>query len=180
MPASPSSPAPPSGVALPSSCKSRTPRDAANPAPPSLVALPPMPRMMRRCPASSAARRIAPTPYVVARSGSRTLESSSASPHACAVSTTAVWPSPREPHRATTGFTQRPRRLDGVVCAAGGLDQRVQGAVAAVSHRAPHDVGVGEHGEGRLHHGTGCPSSRQRALEGLRRDDNLHGDRVAK
>ena len=77
-------------------------------------------------------------------------------------------------------LTQWPRRLDVVVCAAGGLDQRVKGAVAAVSDRAPHDVSVGKHGEGRLGHGVGGKSGGECAFEGLRRNDNLHRDSVAK
>ncbi len=62
------------------------------PAPPSVVALPPTPKTIERAPASSAALRTSPEPYVVAVSGANVPAGSSWRPEASAISTTAVPP----------------------------------------------------------------------------------------
>ncbi|EXI74920.1 MAG: hypothetical protein AW07_01531 [Candidatus Accumulibacter sp. SK-11] len=84
------------------------PSARAMPAPPSFVALPPMPMMIRRSPQSSAARISSPVPKVVVSRGSRWPGASSGSPDAAAISTTAVVPSPRIPHCASTGARRGP------------------------------------------------------------------------
>ena len=71
------------------------------PAPASLVAEPPRPRMMWRAPASSAARISSPTPWLLARIGSRRAGAISSRPEAAAISMTAV-PSASMPQTAST------------------------------------------------------------------------------
>ena len=71
------------------------------PAPASLVAEPPRPRMMWRAPASSAARISSPTPWLLARIGSRRAGAISSRPEAAVISMTAV-PSASMPQTAST------------------------------------------------------------------------------
>ena len=71
------------------------------PAPASLVAEPPNPSMMRLAPASSAARISSPTPWLLARIGSRLEGEINSRPAAAAISMTAV-PSSSKPHTAST------------------------------------------------------------------------------
>jgi hypothetical protein len=60
------------------------------PAPPSVLALPPIPTTTRAQPASSAARTTSPRPALDAVSGARFPGGIRTSPHASAISTTAV------------------------------------------------------------------------------------------
>ncbi|MCY1210886.1 hypothetical protein D9M72_225860 [compost metagenome] len=71
------------------------------PAPASLVADPPRPRMMRVAPALTAASISSPTPWLLARIGSRLAGGISSRPAAAAISITAV-PSSSKPHVAST------------------------------------------------------------------------------
>ena len=92
---------PPGGRLCPSASSSRAPSAVSMPAPASLVAEPPRPRMMWRAPASSAARISSPTPWLLARIGSRRAGAISSRPEAAAISMTAV-PSASMPQTAST------------------------------------------------------------------------------
>ena len=100
--ASSTSDPPPSGSGLPSVFSNVHPSPRAAPVPPSTVAVPPSPTTTDLAPRSTAVQISSPTPRVVVRSGSRSSGSTSARPHAEALSMIAVSPS-IHPSSAETG-----------------------------------------------------------------------------
>ncbi|MOA23991.1 hypothetical protein D3C78_1446480 [compost metagenome] len=92
---------PPGGRLLPAASIKRTPSAVSMPAPASFVADPPSPRMMRVAPALTAASISSPTPWLLARIGSRLDGEISSNPAAAAISMTAV-PSSSKPQTAST------------------------------------------------------------------------------
>src|SRR5204863_6611149 len=85
-----SSAPPPSGRGSPAGFSNVQPNPRAAPVPPSTVAVPPRPTTIVLAPRSAAVQISSPTPRVVVRVGSRSSGSTSASPQAAALSTSAV------------------------------------------------------------------------------------------
>ena len=130
-----SPPAMRSRIGAPPKLRKRTPSACARPAPASLVAEPPMPRMISVTPRLIASAMSSPVPKVVATSGSRCSLGTSGRPEASAISMTAVLPSPSRPYEAITLSAHRAGNLGLDDLAAGGVDERLHGALAAVGHR---------------------------------------------
>ena len=101
--------APPVGeTGLPCRSVNTAPKALSIPSPPSFVALPPMPISSDFAPHRMACAISSPVPKLVVFRGSRCAAGTYGKPLACAISSTAVCPSPSKPHCASTGMSSGP------------------------------------------------------------------------